>query len=80
MLLTVIIEAAIFIIGLIIYSKVTHPLNKTGKYGLIILAALLIIIYILNFIGPPPPDTASIAWIGQLQWLFVLFAFWIDKN
>jgi membrane-bound metal-dependent hydrolase YbcI (DUF457 family) len=80
MLLTFIIEVGIFITGIILYVRTTSPANKIGKYGLWILIALLSIIYVMNLFGPPPPDVNMIAWAGNLQWLFVLLAFWVDKN
>ncbi|MFA6945555.1 MAG: hypothetical protein WC220_06585 [Pedobacter sp.] len=33
-----------------------------------------------NMFGPPPPDVNAIAWAGHLQWIFVILAFYADKN
>jgi membrane-bound metal-dependent hydrolase YbcI (DUF457 family) len=79
-LIASIIEGIIFIVGVFLYYKYTSSNNKFGKYGLIALIALLIIIHIANITGPPPPNVTAIAWAGQLQWLFVIFAFYVDKN
>jgi hypothetical protein len=32
------------------------------------------------FLGPPPPSVPAIAWVGQAQWLLVLWAFWTDNH
>jgi hypothetical protein len=40
----------------------------------------LIIVHFANAFDPPPPNVQAIAWAGQLQWLLVAWAFWIDRN
>ncbi len=79
-LLSNIIEVAIFVAGVIIYYKQTAPKNGAGKYGLATLVLLLATIHVVNISGAPPPSVTAIAWAGQLQWIFVLLAFWVDKN
>lgn len=75
-----IIEGLIFIAGVIMYYKTSSAKNKFGKYGLTSLVVLLAIIQIANMTSPPPPNVTAIAWAGQLQWLFVILAFFIDRN
>jgi FtsH-binding integral membrane protein len=77
---TILLEGLIFIAGVSLYLRKTKAKNKTGTYTFWVLTALLGIIYIANIFGPPPPDIPSIAWGGQLQWLFMLMAFWVDNN
>jgi len=78
--LTILAEGIFFTAGILIYINKTKAINAVGKYGLLTLILLLILIYTVNLAGPPPPDVSAIAWTGHLQWLFVLFAFWIDRN
>lgn len=73
-------EGIIFIAGILLYYKATSSKNKFGKYGLIALIVLLVLIQIGNMLGSAPPDVNAIAWAGQLQWLFVVLAFFADKN
>ena len=73
-------EGIIFLAGLYYYYNVTSAKNKFGKYGLIALIVILIVIQIGNMLGSAPPDVSAIAWAGQLQWLFVVLAFFTDKN
>jgi FtsH-binding integral membrane protein len=77
---TILLEGLIFIAGVSLYLRKTKAKNKTGTYTFWVLTALLGIIYIANIFGPPPPDIPSIAWGGQLQWVFMLMAFWVDNN
>ncbi|HMQ67746.1 MAG TPA: hypothetical protein PKA90_02375 [Ignavibacteria bacterium] len=78
--LSVIIEGLIFFTGVFIYYKATKPVNRTGKYLLVFLISFLVLIQIANIFGPPPPSVNAIAWAGQLQWLFVIIAFIVDRN
>ncbi|HKI87501.1 MAG TPA: hypothetical protein VKA38_00650 [Draconibacterium sp.] len=79
-LVAIVLEALIFIIGLAFYLKSTKALNKIGKYGFWGLILFLVLIYISNLFGSPPPNVKAIAWAGELQWIFIIWAYWIDKN
>ena len=78
--IAILLEGFIFFGGLFLYVKNTRALNKTGKYSLWSLVIFLLIIHAMNILGPPPPDVQSIAWAGQLQWLFVIWAYWVDRH
>jgi membrane-bound metal-dependent hydrolase YbcI (DUF457 family) len=73
-------EGLVFFIGIALYQKVTRAKDKVGKYGLVGLVIFFIVIHTANLIGPPPPDTTVLMWSAQLQWLFVILAFYIDKH
>ncbi len=79
-LVATLLEGLIFVAGLVIYLRSTKAKNKTGNYAFWALAAFLAIIQVLNMTGPPPPNVTAIAWAGQLQWLFVIWAYWLDRN
>lgn len=74
------IESLVFIIGLVLYLNITKPKNKIGSIGFWGLIVILVLIHGSNIAGPPPPNVTAIAWAGQLQWLFVLWAYWVDRN
>ncbi len=73
-------EGLIFTAGIFLYLRVTRASNKTGTYSLWSLVLFLLVIHISNLFGPPPPGVTMIAWVGQAQWLIVLWGFWIDRN
>lgn len=77
---TLLIELLVFSAGIFFYLKTTRAKNRTGVYAFWGLAGFLVLIYFANLFGPPPPDVASIAWAGHLQWLLVVWAYWIDRN
>lgn len=77
---TVLVEGFIFLLGIYLYLKVTHAKDKIGIFGFWVLVGLLVIIYMANLFGPTQPNVGSIAWAGQLQWLFVIWAYWVDRH
>jgi hypothetical protein len=79
-IVAVLFELAIFGSGVFYYLKVTKAKNKKGMYGLWGLVVFLIVIHMSNLFGPPPPNVETIAWAGNLQWLFIIWAYWVDKN
>lgn len=79
-ILTLIIEGLIFAGGAYLYLKATNALNKTGSIGLWSLLIFLVIVYLLNVFGEPPPSADLIAIVGLSQWLLIAWAYWIDKN
>ncbi len=77
---TLAIEISMFAIGVWLYARATEPADNSGKWGLWGLVAFLLTIYAGNLFGPPPPSVAAIAWAGQLQWLLVIWGYWIDRH
>lgn len=77
---TLLLEVLILGLGVFLYYRATKAKNKIGTYSLIVLIIFLTGIYILNLIGPPPPSVEAIAYVGNAQWLFVLWGYWIDRN
>jgi len=77
---TIIIEGTIFIIGIILYLKATTTKNKTGIIVFYILIALLIFTHVSSLFAPAPASTNQLAWAAQFQWVFILLAYWADRN
>lgn len=77
---TIIIEGLFFVIGVYLYYKSTKAKNKIGTYSLIGLIVFLIVMYISNLVGPPPPSMEMVGIVGNAQWLIVLWGYWVDKN
>jgi membrane-bound metal-dependent hydrolase YbcI (DUF457 family) len=78
--LTIIVEGLIFFVGVYLYFKSTKTKNKKGTFALWGLVIFLILIYILNIIGPPPESAEAIGYIASSQWLIIAWGYWIDKN
>lgn len=78
--LTLALELPLFALGVWLYSRATAPKDAVGRWGFIALVVFLLLVHGGNLFGPPPPSTTAIAWVGQLQWLLVLWGYWIDKH
>lgn len=77
---TLLVEGIIFTVGLVLYLRVTRAKNRIGSYGFWALAAFLVLVHLANAFGPTPPNKHAIAWVGQLQWLLIIWGSWIDRN
>lgn len=78
--LTVAIEIPLFVLGAWLYARTTKPVDRAGRWGFAGLVAFLLAIQAGNLLGAPPPSVEAIAWVGQAQWLLVLWAFWVDNH
>ncbi len=78
--LTLALEVPLFVLGVWLYARSTRPLDGAGRWGLVGLVLFLFVIYAGNVLGSPPPSVTAIAWVGQLQWLLVLWAYWVDQH
>ena len=75
-----ILEGLIFGVGLFFYLRTTRSKNPVGRWSMWGLVVFLVGIHISNMIGPPPPSVTAVAWVSQLQWLIVLWGYWVDRN
>jgi membrane-bound metal-dependent hydrolase YbcI (DUF457 family) len=76
---TVIVEGALFTVGVYLYATGTRATTRAGRFAFWALVAFLVLIYVANM-GPPPPSARAIGMAGLLMWLFVPWAVWIDRN
>ena len=76
-----IIEIGLFLLGVYFYYTILKPKRKIAFWSLI---AFLLVIHVMNLtmalLGPPPPSIESVAWSANLMWLFVIWAWWIEKK
>ena len=73
-------ESALFLTGTAIYSSMTRARDRAGRIGFYALIVVLVAFYFAALYGPPPPSTSAIAAGGHLMWLFVIWAYWVDRH
>jgi hypothetical protein len=77
---TVIIESAMFIVGVSLYARSTVAKDRIGTYSLWALVAFFAAMYAANILSPPPPSIDLVAIAGNAGWLLALWAYWIDRH
>jgi hypothetical protein len=74
---SVLLEAALFVGGLALYLSAAR--GRVKRWPLTALCALLLVIFVADIVGPPPPSMSVVAWAGLAQWLLVAAGFWVDR-
>ncbi|HEX8071194.1 MAG TPA: metal-dependent hydrolase [Pyrinomonadaceae bacterium] len=80
---TVVIEAALFAVGLWLYVRTTRPADAIGRYAFWAFAALLALAYAGNALAPqsvPPSVTALAVFSLVMGLLQVPWAWWFDRH
>jgi hypothetical protein len=77
---TLIVEIAMFAIGIALYLRTTRARDRIGSIALWALVAFLFVIYLAALFGPPPPNPQAVAWSDMGQWLLVAWAYWVDRH
>lgn len=73
----IILETGLFLTGLYFYLTARQPERKIVFWSL---AGLLLVIYVANLAGPPPPSETAVTWSANLMWIFVIWAWWAEKK
>jgi len=75
-----VVESALFVVGAFLYLRATKARDRVGQYALWAFLLLLVVLYVANMFGPPPPGVQALAVVALGQWLFVLWGYWIDRH
>ncbi len=78
---TVAVEAVMFAAGVWIYTRVTRPRDRIGRWALAGITAFLAIGFVANVNAPPPPSITAL-WVTALALSALTFslAWWADKH
>jgi hypothetical protein len=77
---TLALELLLFGGGAWLYLRGTRPINSVGRWATTGLLASLLLIFLMNVFGSPPPSAEAVAVVTLGLWLFVPWAFWADRN
>ena len=77
---TIAVESLMMIAALAIYLSTTRARNRTGSIAFWAFITVMAILYAANLAGPPPPNVRALAIVATAIWLFIPWAYWIDRN
>ena len=77
---TIIVEGVMFLGGIILFAKGTTAKDRVGTFAFWSFIAFLVIVWMANTFGPPPPDVNAIGYVGLTMWLLVAWGYWIDRH
>ena len=78
---TVGVEVPMFVAGLWIYSRATHPRDGVGRWAFGALVVTLLLVYVGNIFSPPPPSVQAIWMLTMIGGvLFTAWSAWADGH
>jgi hypothetical protein len=81
--LTLLSELSLFALGVWWYARATSPIDRQGIWALWTLVAFFALMYLASAFGPKPTpgmSAESIAEPALATWLFVVWAYWVDRH
>ncbi len=78
---TIVVEALMLVVGVVIYARTTRARDGIGRWGFWSLVGLLVIAYVGSIKTPPPSSITALA-VGAIifGWVFLLLAWWVDRH
>jgi len=77
---TLAVEFGIFIVGIVVYARTTRARDRIGSWGLWAMLAVLVLVLLSGFAGPPPANPQAIGYAALGLWLFVPWGAWVDRH
>lgn len=77
---TLVVELGMFTAGVVLYARAAKPVDRKGRIAFWSFVAFLLLTYVANILGGPPPNVVTIEVSALLLWLLVFWAAWIDKH
>jgi hypothetical protein len=74
-----ILEIALLFGGIALYLKTTSPKDNIGRYGMLVLGGVAVVVQAYVFFGPPPASNASLAFTALgLYFAFAAAVYWLE--
>jgi membrane-bound metal-dependent hydrolase YbcI (DUF457 family) len=77
---TMIVESVMLAAGVWAYVSATRPRDKAGSYGFWSLVVVLVLLYLGNARGTPPPDLRTLILLSLGVWVLLSWAGWADRH
>ncbi len=78
--IAVAVELVMLAAGILIYMRATRAKNAVGNYGFWLFVLALVGLYAAVAFAPPPSTVKKLAIGAMFSWLFVAWAWWLDRN
>ena len=79
MLLTYFVELFVYAAGVVMYGRATRARDRIGTWAFWAYVVVLPVIFV-GTSGAPAPSERALAWSTLGLWLFIPWAWWIDKH
>ena len=78
---TVVVEVAMYAVGVWIYMRSTRPRDGVGRWAMAALALFLFPAYFANLAGGPPPSV-QVIWVGAIiaTTILLIWTWWADHH
>lgn len=78
---TMAVELAMFFVGVWLYARTTRARDRIGHYGFAAYVAFMLVLYLGDRFGGPPPDVQSLIWVSiVLVPLVLVWSWWFDRH
>jgi len=77
---SLIVELALFGIGAWIYARCAPARDRLGVILFASFLLVLVLLYLGSVFGPPPPSQQALAASALGGWVFVAWAYWIERH
>ena len=77
---TLLVEGALYILGIAAYVSGTRAKDRIGSIGLWAFLLFSAAVWVAGPWSPPPPSQQGLAWFSFLGWLLVAWAAWADGH
>jgi uncharacterized membrane protein HdeD (DUF308 family) len=72
-------EIALLFGGIVLYLRATTPRDKVGRYGMVVLGTVAVIVQAYVFFGPPPVSNTALALTAlALYFAFTVAVYWLE--
>lgn len=77
---TLAVEGTLFALGVWIYARTTEARDGVGRWSFAAFVVLLVVIYLGNIFGPPPPSVEALKVVAFAGFLVPVWAGWFDRH
>ena len=78
---TVLIEGAMFVVGVWLYTRGTRASDNVGKWAWWSYVAILVVTYLSQLVSPPPPSVQALGTVAfVMSAVMLVWAGWLDRH